>query len=24
LHEVTDGSFDEMALSIRFLKERYL
>tara|TARA_R110000803_G_scaffold42144_3_gene90538 strand:+ start:11780 stop:12541 length:762 start_codon:yes stop_codon:yes gene_type:complete len=23
LHEVNDGSFDEMAVSIRFLKERY-
>jgi hypothetical protein len=24
LHEVNDGAFDEMAISIRFLKERYL
>jgi hypothetical protein len=24
LHEVNDGSFDEMAVSLRFLKERYL
>jgi len=24
LHEVDDGSFDEMAVSLRFLKERYL